>query len=311
MQTLERLLVVVDPDSDARPSLERAAWLNKHCGARVELFICAYDPILTGDRKAVESQLDHHRDLLETLAAGLRSDGIEVDVDARWDHPFDEGVVRKMIASAPDLVLKDTSYHSLIRRTVFSNTDWNLIRNCPAPLWLVKSRDYTAPMRVLAAVDPMHEHDKPAALDAEILATAQRIADLSDGDLHVAHVFDSAPIALATSAGIAPAVPAAAQPSLDVIESLMKGHRKALDTLLEGRGLEDRQIHFERGAIAEALPDLADSLGAHLVVLGAVSRGALKRVLIGSTAERVLDRLPCDLLVVKPPAFATRIEAEA
>jgi universal stress protein E len=292
-------------------TLERAAWLNKHCGARVELFICAYDPILTGDRKAVESQLDHHRDLLETLAAGLRSDGIEVDVDARWDHPFDEGVVRKMIASAPDLVLKDTSYHSLIRRTVFSNTDWNLIRNCPAPLWLVKSRDYTAPMRVLAAVDPMHEHDKPAALDTAILAAAQSVADLAGGELHVAHVFDSAPIALASSAGIAPGVPAAARASLDVVESLMKSHREAFDRLLEGRGLRKRQIHFQRGAVTEVLPEVADWIGAHVVVLGAVSRGALKRVLIGSTAERVLDRMPCDLLVVKPPAFATPVEAEA
>ena len=50
--------------------------------------------------------------------------------------------------------------------------------------------------------------------------------------------------------------------------------------------------------------DLTDNLltdiGADLVVMGAVSRSGLKRLALGSTAERVLDFLPCDVLVVKP-----------
>ena len=37
--------------------------------------------------------------------------------------------------------------------------------------------------------------------------------------------------------------------------------------------------------------------------MGAVSRSGLQRIFIGSTAERVLDRLPCDLIVVKRPGF--------
>ncbi|MND09065.1 Universal stress protein E [compost metagenome] len=39
---------------------------------------------------------------------------------------------------------------------------------------------------------------------------------------------------------------------------------------------------------------------ADLVVIGAVSRGALQRLALGSTAERVLDFVPCDLLIVNP-----------
>jgi universal stress protein E len=39
-------------------------------------------------------------------------------------------------------------------------------------------------------------------------------------------------------------------------------------------------------------------------VMGAVSRSAMKRVFIGSTAEIVLERMPCDVLVVKGPNFA-------
>jgi universal stress protein E len=41
--------------------------------------------------------------------------------------------------------------------------------------------------------------------------------------------------------------------------------------------------------------------------MGAVSRSGLKRVFIGNTAERVLDELACDVLVVKPAHFVNRV----
>jgi universal stress protein E len=52
---------------------------------------------------------------------------------------------------------------------------------------------------------------------------------------------------------------------------------------------------------------VARRIGADLVVMGAVSRSGLKRVFIGNTAERVLNDLPCDVLVVKPAHFEKRV----
>jgi universal stress protein E len=37
--------------------------------------------------------------------------------------------------------------------------------------------------------------------------------------------------------------------------------------------------------------------------MGAVSRNRWKRLFIGATAERTLEFLPCDLLIVKPNWF--------
>ena len=41
--------------------------------------------------------------------------------------------------------------------------------------------------------------------------------------------------------------------------------------------------------------------------MGVVARSGLKRLLIGNTAERVLDHLPCDLLVIKPEGFRGKV----
>jgi universal stress protein E len=48
---------------------------------------------------------------------------------------------------------------------------------------------------------------------------------------------------------------------------------------------------------------LTDQLRADLVIMGAVSRSGLKGLFLGNTAEDVLDRLHCDLLIVKPDGF--------
>ena len=42
--------------------------------------------------------------------------------------------------------------------------------------------------------------------------------------------------------------------------------------------------------------------------MGAVSRSALERLFIGSTAEAVSDKLSCDVLIVKPAGFAASME---
>ena len=42
--------------------------------------------------------------------------------------------------------------------------------------------------------------------------------------------------------------------------------------------------------------------------MGAVSRNRWKRLFIGATAERTLEYLPCDLLIIKPDWFQTPVE---
>jgi universal stress protein E len=45
--------------------------------------------------------------------------------------------------------------------------------------------------------------------------------------------------------------------------------------------------------------------------MGAVSRSGLKRLLNGSTAERVIDEVSCDVLIVKPDSFRATVPRRA
>jgi len=61
----------------------------------------------------------------------------------------------------------------------------------------------------------------------------------------------------------------------------------------------------------QELPSIANELDAAVVVMGAVSRNGWKRLFIGATAERTLEYLPYDLLIIKPDRFRTPVTLEA
>ena len=77
-----------------------------------------------------------------------------------------------------------------------------------------------------------------------------------------------------------------------------------MDELVGQYGVAADQIHLELGAPGELLPRAAQLASVDVVAMGAISRTGLKRIFLGATAEDVLERLPCDSLIVKSPDFA-------
>jgi universal stress protein E len=300
-----RILVVVDPTANEHPVLERARWVAEKTGAAVELFICDFDQYLAAGRffdaqslaKARASVVQRDLKRLKKLAQPFESRGIDVSVDVAWDRPLHDGIVRKVTQLRPDLVLKDTHYHALIRRSLFSNTDWNLIRTCPAPLMLVKPASQGAIKTIVAAVDPVHDRDKPADLDHKIITTAQELAAAGNGELHIVHAFDPAPAYTVSVDALSFPI---AEPIRDIMQGLKMRHSKALDALLARYAIPKDRVHLGEGGTREVLMASIDKLNADIVVIGAVARGAIQRMLLGSTAELILDHVPCDLLIVKP-----------
>lgn len=305
----QRILVVIDPTSKQQFALDRAAWYAKLSGAALELFICDYDQYLAGERffdsasleKARQSLIDNHLRELKARAKTLAAAGIEVAVDARWDRPLDEGIVRKALDSKADIVVKDTHYHSALRKSVFSNTDWNLIRSCPVPLWLVKPRPVADQPRIVAAIDPLHERDKPAVLDHRIVRTSKALAGAIAGEVHVFHAYDIAPALAASADSLAMPI---SVPVREIADSLKQQHSEAVFALTDEHGIARNNVHIHEGSTRHLLVTLTEQLNADLVVMGAIARSGLQRLFLGSTAEQVLDHLPCDILVVKMPASA-------
>jgi universal stress protein E len=315
MQKISQIMCVIDPTTNAQPAMQRAAWLAGKTGAELELFICYYNEYLSGERlfdspsleKARQEVIRGHEKHLDSLAELLRNAGLVVKTTAVWDHPLHEGIIRHAAASGADVVFKDTHHHSAIARALLTNTDWNLIRSCASPLWLVKSRDIPAHPIFVAAVDPMHEHDKPAALDDEILDLGKTLADATGAELQVFHSYDPR---MAIASATANAYIPVSLPFQELEEQVIADHNKHFDRIIEKNDIDRGSSHLVAGLTHEELPEFCGKIDAAVVVMGAVSRNRWKRLFIGATAERTLEHLPCDLLIVKPNWFRVPVEIE-
>jgi len=313
MQEITKVLSVIDPTVEDQPAMRRAAWLAQQVGAELELLVCYYNEYLSGDRlfdspsleKARSEVIANQEGHLEELAEPIRETGVVVTTSAVWDHPLHEGIVRHSVASGADIIFKDTHHHSAVARALLTNTDWNLIRACPTPLWLVKSHDLADEPVFVAAIDPLNQHDKPAALDDEILQISKLMGDKTGGHVHAFHSYDPR-IAVATAT--ANAYIPVSLPFDEIEKQMHEDHEKRFNEITSFHGLEDANAHLVAGLTHEELPLIAENLKADVVVMGAVARNRWKRLFIGATAERTLEHLPCDLLIVKPDWFQTPVE---
>ncbi len=305
--SLKHILVVLDPGSKQQAALERGAWLAERTGAMLELFVCAYDPDLTGSDEidtdtlalARRQLLASHRRTLEAHARQLNARGIRARIDLCWGHPQDAGIVRKAAQTKTDLVLKSTRYSAELSRSLFSATDWNLMTHCPANLWLAKPKPLAAAPTIVAAIDPRKQNGAVTALDEQILASAVTLERAVGGELHVLHGFDIS-AALAMSSHIL-AAPIAA-PVRNLRTSVAHEHEQAVLTATAPHSVAAERIHLREGSARRLLVAWTREMNADLLAMGALSRSALPLKFIGSTAEHVLDEAPCDLLIVAPRA---------
>ena len=304
MDALRNILVLMEPGSEAQPAFDAALLLARRFGARLELLMSDYQdlhaayfsPPSASAQEFHDSVLAAHRAALERYQKQAEAAGVTALCEALWGTPFHEIVIGRVAATQPDLVVKHSVHHNRIERTLFTGSDWHLIRDCPAPLLLVKAPARLEQARVLVCVDPLHSHDKPAALDHRLLRTAKFLAGPLGGEVHALHVF-SIPTPV-TVVGDAYVAAAAMQPPDASVAAATAAFRQlvAVHSLPEGRA------HFRIGAPVRDILSVARELDPGLVVMGAASRRRLDRWLVGNTAEAVLDRLACNVWVEKPRA---------
>lgn len=237
---------------------------------------------------------------LEAIADKLRRHSIKVTVSAAWDYPAHEAVIRRAQAIKADLVV--ASLHSGRHRLpwLLRLTDWELVRLSPIPLLLVKNPHPYRRAAVLAAIDPVHAHGKPLRLDKEILRVGRTLATALRGTLQAVHAY-SGFVAAAPPEMLAPVTLQKAQ------VGAKRQAQSGFDRALRGTRIARSRQYLVSGPPVDAIAEAARKSNSAIVVMGAISRSGYKRLLIGNTAERILDELTCDVMVVKPEKFRSRV----
>ena len=312
MRPIRRILVAIkDPGATALPAVAKAARIAAACGAHIELFhaikatVWANTPAAyeTAMSDLHETQRRHYQQRLERIAARVRLHGIKVATAVEYDFPAYDAIVRRACLIDADLIVARRRNRRSAMPGLLRLTDWELLRNSPVPVLLVKRSGLYRHPDILAAVDPGHAHTKPEQLDNEILGAGNQLAQVLKGKLHAVHAYT--PVVVG---GAATSVSASVANRLDGYAAAQA--KAEFDRLLEGSDIPRNRRHLVGDFPDVAINGLARRTHADIVVMGALSRSGLKRLLIGNTAERLLDELPCDLMIVKPPQFTSHVPRE-
>ncbi|MDH3418017.1 MAG: universal stress protein [Gammaproteobacteria bacterium] len=304
-EKIKRVLVALKPWQGGTPlSVYHARFLAENLGAELRLLSCVFEPeislgVFNEEPEAAAAQVglvESERSVLADLAASLADWGIYAQVEVRWGYPAEEVVLAEIESWQADLLVVGTHQAGSRPYTRLAQVDWQLMRSCPCPMLLARDPQFEGYTKVLAAVDPLHRHAEPSGLDQSVLEAASLLAKASESELLVAHVHpDPQDYALASAVEVLPGVYYGNENIEDV-------HRKALMELVENFGIRRSQVLLTSGDPAEQLGNLIVENDVDLVVLGALKRGRLEQWLLGSTAERVVAEVSCDVLLIKPEA---------
>jgi universal stress protein E len=310
MQPVRKILVAVkNPDKRRHAVADKAIRLAKTLGASIEFFHAISDPVfmdiqpLTGNSLAEikREALALRQKRLDRLTERAGDMGVESRATVEWDYPPHEAIIRRAVRCRADLIVAEC-HEGPRRKWLLRLTDWELLRASPVPVLLLKNARPWRNNTVLAAVDPSHTHSKPSQLDSIIVEKGKQLTKALRGNFHLMHA--AYPSAFGLTLG---------DPSIDAVtlaatyEQQKDKARKEFVTFARNAKVPRKRRHVIERDPATGIATVARAIRADVVVMGALSRTGIKRLLIGNTAERVLGDIPCDVLVVKPAHFEKRV----
>ncbi|WCM48505.1 universal stress protein [Pseudomonas sp. WJP1] len=301
MLKLKRILMIAPSEMTLSPAFQRAYALAGATGSLLHIVAFDYVPALAvaglldhdAMAQAREGYLQVHRHWLEQQARFQRCIGMQVTTEVVWAKSSLTHLLEYVNDFLPDLVIKDTHYVPALDRAFHRPLDWRLLRECPAHLHLVTSAANPKPLKILAAIDLSHLEELTQGLNDRILDLASTLAASCGAALHVLNVsrwsvMSDAPMSVPTG-------------SLDdsLRDAIQDAQQEALDVLAERYCIKHKCRHSLTGNPQKVIGLFAQQNAFDIVVLGTVYPHG-NDWFIGSTAESVLNRAPCSLMIVKP-----------
>lgn len=263
---VRKIFAVIDPKRLVQAALEKAEWLARHNGAEIEVY-CSVDPENAADAEAQARLIDRTQDWIERLVEKPRQEGLRMSVRVEANRDWRAAIAHAASTSDSDLVIKTASPRGPLRRRLMQTADWTLLRNCSRPILLASPTQGGVPKVLLAAVKVEPEDPIYAELNRRIIDVSHRVAELLEAELHAVTVYRG--------------------------QGVFFDRQKFAD---ECR-LPRNRVHAIDGASYDGIAQVAEQIGAGAVVVGSAPRPA-RGTILGATAERVIDEVPGDVLVV-------------
>jgi len=135
--------------------------------------------------------LEKRRLQLERQVAPIRKK-IRVNTKVLIGTPF-MALIWEVLRFKRDILIKVAEKEDGVIERFFASTDMRLLRKCPCPVWLMKSRQAEIPRKILAAVDfdPCDKNMADNEINRQIIEMSTSLALSEFIELHIVHVWNA------------------------------------------------------------------------------------------------------------------------
>ena len=269
------VIVGVDGRDGGRDAIALAKALST---GRVTLVrACAADGILS---RHAAGGFD---EVLHTLAAAAREAGLDAELVPVADAPPPRALHSRAEAAAADLIVIGSARHGPVGRLLLGDVGRGVLHGARCPVAVAPKRFRGGPPRSVA----VGTDGSPEGRAAVAVAAGYASATGADLTVCVAWESDSPPLVLAYPV------------DLEEFEARRRDvGRRILDATLA------TLPSSTAGQLLHGRPDLELMAAARehdLLVVGSHGSGALRRIAVGSTSDRLVHLAPCPVIVVPRP----------
>lgn len=309
MTTFKNILVYVDTThTAAHTGVEWAAHLAaQHNGKITLLDVVEEAPWYLGadGRAAAEEEERKQREtVLTDVSESLRERGVGVDIVVRVGAAH-TSIIKEAVQGSYDVVVK-TMMRGDTSGRLFGSVAQRLLRKCPCPVLLVKADAHPPVRRIVAAVDPNPGDAPQNVLNRKVLDTAAAFPREAGEPVTAVHAWTMYGEAMYASRHSAQELEAR---FVEAEERISAALRELLEEAADENGpLAAQLVH---GDPEEAIPMFLSKEEIDLLVIGTMARAGVAGLIVGNTAENILDNVSCSVLALKPDDFACPINLDA
>ena len=271
MPAIQKIFVVIDPTTESQPALSNAETIALSSGSAVlHVYECIFSASDSTDPDALRQvETSRHRAWLDSLVKPLVDKGLNVEVEIEWNEDWRDALPSAARRLDADLIVKAASVHSGAERRFLKTSDWTLLRNSHCPVYLIKKDLADSGRKVLVALDIKRSDDLHNTLNERVLEFGRAfVGAAAEGSLHAVNAYSS---------------------SNDFVYP---------DDLAETTGIQLHDAHSVEGAADTVIPEVTSKIEADILVIGTAARDGIKAAMLGNTAEKVVDAVDTNILIV-------------
>ncbi len=268
----EQLLVCTDGSAEGQNAVAITLELARACGSQVhvvQVLVPEYDGVASNYRAFQVDEVEKNMEAIQAAAARLEVPLQAVTPESQAPHA---AILSEAERIHPDLVILGRYGKTALVRLLMGSVTARVIGHSLAPVLVVPRGAALGFQRLLVGSDgsPYSEAAWKLALAMAKQAKSQLIG-----------------VAVAPQQGDIPE-------AKDIIAQMFHAAKQAGLPLKAVQGVSPQGIAPDVGIVAQAINHEVD-----LIILGSHGRTGLRKLLMGSTTERVIGHTPCPVLVVK------------